>query len=263
MPNRILKESVCYSDNVNTLSLFQENMFFRLIVNCDDYGRMDARPAVVKAKLYPLKDYRLDQIEDALQALSSAELVILYKVDGKPFLQMRTWDKHQTIRAKKSKYPSPQDGEITSESICKQMQADECKCSRNPIQSESESESNPNDCAAAFERFWAAYPRHTNKRQAVKAFEKLKPDEAMLGVMLAAIEKQKNSQQWTKDGGQFIPHPATWLNGCRWEDEMPNGNAGKQVTAQQYGQRDYTEEELLAVSDDLIAEARRNREENG
>lgn len=41
------------------------------------------------------------------------------------------------------------------------------------------------------------------------------------------------------------------------------GNAGKQVTAQQYGQRDYTEEELLAVSDDLIAEARRNREENG
>lgn len=42
-----------------------------------------------------------------------------------------------------------------------------------------------------------------------------------------------------------------------------SGNAGKQVTAQQYGQRDYTEEELLAVSDDLIAEARRNREENG
>lgn len=263
MPNRILKESVCYSDNVNTLSLFQENMFFRLIVNCDDYGRMDARPAVIKAKLYPLKDYRLDQIEDALRALSSAELVILYKVDGKPFLQMRTWDRHQTIRAKKSKYPSPQDGEITSENICTQMQADECKCSRNPIQSESESNPNPNDCAAAFDKFWSAYPRHTNKRQALKAFEKLNPDEAMLGVMLAAIEKQKNSQQWTKDGGQFIPHPATWLNGCRWEDEMPSGNAGKQVTAQQYGQRDYTEEELLAVSDDLIAEARRNREENG
>ena len=141
MPNRILKESICSSDNMNSLTLFQENTFFRLIVNCDDYGRMDARPAIVKAKLYPLKDYRLDQIEDALRALASAELVILYEVDGKPFLQMKTWDRHQTIRAKKSKYPSPDDVK-TFESNCKQMQADASKCSRNPIQSESESNTN-------------------------------------------------------------------------------------------------------------------------
>lgn len=134
MPNRILKESICTSDNLDALSAFQETFFYRLLVNCDDFGRMDARPKILAAKLFPLKDVRTNQMEDALQALSSAELVILYEVDGKPFLQMKTWDRHQQVRATKSKYPSPDDG------ICKQLISTDSKCPRNPIQSES----NPN-----------------------------------------------------------------------------------------------------------------------
>ena len=115
MPNRILKESICASENIDSLSAFQETFFYRLIVNCDDYGRMDARPKILASRLFPLKDLRSNQIEDALRALTSAELVILYEVDGKPFLQMKTWDRHQQVRAKKSKYPSPDDG------ICNQL----------------------------------------------------------------------------------------------------------------------------------------------
>ena len=139
MPNRILKESICTSEEIDRLSAFQETFFYRLIVTCDDYGRMDARPKILASKLFPLKDIRTAQIEDALRALTSAELVILYNVGGKPFLQMKTWDRHQSIRAKKSRYPSPDDVNA-SEINCMQMQADECKCPRNPIQSES----NPN-----------------------------------------------------------------------------------------------------------------------
>lgn len=136
MPNRILKESICTSDNIDQLSAFQETVFYRLLVNCDDYGRMDARPKILASKLFPLKDIRAAQIEDALRALSSAELVILYTVDGKPFLQMRTWDRHQAIRAKKSRYPSPDDADLQAdESRCEQMISDESKCLRNPIQS--------------------------------------------------------------------------------------------------------------------------------
>ena len=265
MPNRIIKESICTSDNLDQLSAFQETMFYRLLVNCDDYGRMDARPKILAAKLFPLKDIRTSQIEEGLRALTSAELVIIYEVDGKPFLQMKTWERHQQIRAKKSKYPSPESGNKVSVSTCKQMIADDSKCPRNPIQSESESESNPKDARAAlkesFDVFWAAYPRHTGKQDAYKAFVKLKPNEALMAAILSGIEKQKQSAQWTKDGGQFIPHPATWLNGCRWEDEVPKAAAftGKQVSEHQYTQRQYTEDELLAVSDDLIAEARANR----
>ena len=142
MPNRILKESICTSEEIDKLSAFQEVFFYRLIVHCDDYGRMDARPKILASSLFPLKDIRAAQIEDALRALSSAELVILYSVGGKPFLQMRTWDRHQTIRAKKSKYPSPDDVQA-DEIICTQMQADENKCPRNPIQSNPNPNPNP------------------------------------------------------------------------------------------------------------------------
>ncbi len=70
-----------------------------------------------------------------------------------------------------------------------------------------------------FEAFWAAYPRKTAKPDAVRAFARLKPSESVLQAMLAALARQAASEQWTKDGGQFIPHPATWLNKRRWEDE--------------------------------------------
>lgn len=71
----------------------------------------------------------------------------------------------------------------------------------------------------AFARFWTAYPRKVSKETARKAFERIDPDEDLLNAMIEAIEKQKLSPQWQEDGGQYIPHPATWLNGKRWEDE--------------------------------------------
>lgn len=142
MPNRILKESICTSDNLDQLTYFQETFFYRLIVNCDDYGRMDARPKILAAKLYPLKSIRLDDVEKALQALSSAELVILYEVDGKPLLQMKSWERHQQVRAKMSRYPAPSEQTTrpaSSSVTCNQMISDDSRCARDPIQKESES----------------------------------------------------------------------------------------------------------------------------
>lgn len=141
MPNRIIKESVCTSDSVDKLTWFEECVFYRLIVNCDDFGRLDARAAILRSRLFPLKSVTEKQINDALQSLRTAGIVDLYEVDGKPYLQLRTWDQHQTIRAKKSKFPAPCEHLQADEINCKQMQADASKCSRNPIQSESESES--------------------------------------------------------------------------------------------------------------------------
>ena len=278
MPNRILKESICYSENIEKLTQFQENFFYRLIVNCDDYGRMDARPKVLASKLYPLKDIRLNQISDALHALTSAELITIYEENGHPFLQMNTWDRHQTIRAKKSKYPAPESKcmqMISDASNCMQMQADDfnCKqmisdasiCSRNPIQSESESESiseseSESEPAAQvpslFDVFWSVYPKHEAKQAAKKAFDKLKPDEALVQTMVTAIEKWKQTDQWQENGGQFIPYPATWLNGRRWEDDVPEKRkakaANKPVIAQQYTQRDYSQPADSSSYDDFM-----------
>lgn len=72
-----------------------------------------------------------------------------------------------------------------------------------------------------FERFWSAYPKKTAKQNALKVWVKLKPDDELIQHILSSLEQQKRSVQWTKDNGQYIPYPATWLNGRRWEDEPP------------------------------------------
>lgn len=75
-----------------------------------------------------------------------------------------------------------------------------------------------------FEVFWAAYPRKVGKKDAQRAFAKAVMP---LSILLDALEKQKRSQQWTKDNGQYIPYPATWLNGRRWEDETQSETIAK------------------------------------
>lgn len=69
-----------------------------------------------------------------------------------------------------------------------------------------------------FDEFWSAYPKKVGKESAKKAFQKVKEP---LETLLSAIERQKCSDQWSKDNGQYIPNPATWLNQGRWEDELP------------------------------------------
>jgi phage replication O-like protein O len=70
-----------------------------------------------------------------------------------------------------------------------------------------------------FDQFWSAYPKKIGKGAAEKSFKKYKPSEELLKSMLAAIALQRSSEQWQKDGGQYIPNPSTWLNQKRWEDE--------------------------------------------
>ena len=73
-----------------------------------------------------------------------------------------------------------------------------------------------------FNRFWQAYPRKVGKRNAQKAFERLQVDKPLLDKMLRQIAHAKQSRQW--QDMQYIPYPATWLNGRRWEDELPAEN---------------------------------------
>lgn len=71
-----------------------------------------------------------------------------------------------------------------------------------------------------FLAFWQAYPKKKAKADAHARWMKMKPSRALLQIMLTAIEEQKKSKEWTKDGGQYIPYPATWLHRGQWEDEM-------------------------------------------
>lgn len=109
MPNRILKETICTSENLTSLGWGEQIFFLRLLVQCDDFGRFDARIPLMRASCFPFELDRVSeqQIGDWLQSLVRADLLWLYVVSGKPYLQMTTWGKHQRKRAQFSKYPNP------------------------------------------------------------------------------------------------------------------------------------------------------------
>lgn len=94
-----------------------------------------------------------------------------------------------------------------------------------------------------FSEFWAAYPKKVAKAAALKVWKRLKPSQELTDQMIAAIQKQKSSDQWTRERGRFIPNPATWLNGGRWEDEVTevqneinSGNIRRELTAEEYAE---------------------------
>ena len=74
-----------------------------------------------------------------------------------------------------------------------------------------------------FTSFWSMYPRKVGKGAAYRAWKKILCQAETLQLIESALKWQKESDQWTKDNGQFIPHPSTWLNQGRWDDEVSTG----------------------------------------
>jgi len=79
-----------------------------------------------------------------------------------------------------------------------------------------------------FDEFWKSYPKKIGKGAAEKAYKKIKPTAELQSQILSAVEKAKQTEQWQKQNGQFIPHPATWLNQKRWEDEYQISNTNSE-----------------------------------
>ena len=245
MPNRIIKDSITKSEKLSELTDFQFRLWVHLITYVDDYGRGDARPAIIRGACFPLRDRMTNKdIEKGLADLAGAGCVGLYKVDGKPYLYFPNWEKHQRVRQKVSKCPAPEDCDEESQDAANggELPQDAARIQSRIQNPNPESRiQNPNTREARgadFEEFWKVYPRKEGKQKAKQAFEKVT---VPLETLLQAIEQQKTSIQWTKDGGQFIPHPATWLNGKRWEDQLP------QAGYQKGGQRQLDADEIEAV----------------
>lgn len=114
MPNRIIKESITTSATLAKLSDSEERHFWRLIVQADDFGYLDARPEVIRARAYPmmLDTVSLQEAESRTQALVGTGLLHLFTFDGKRYGHFPTWDNHQQKRAKYSKYPQVESCDI-------------------------------------------------------------------------------------------------------------------------------------------------------
>ncbi|MFP3494140.1 helix-turn-helix domain-containing protein [Pseudomonas sp. SIMBA_059] len=82
------------------------------------------------------------------------------------------------------------------------------------------------ELAEAFEVFWRLYPNKKSKKDARKAWEKLKPSADLRHTLMSALGNHRTSRDWTKDDGQYVPMASTWLNGERWTDVLKPTTAG-------------------------------------
>jgi len=113
--------------------------------------------------------------------------------------------------------------------------------------SHSEAESAAGLQERRFDEFWEAYPRKVGKEAARKAWRRIKPTADHFEKILSVVEKAKNSRQWQKDNGQYIPNPSTWLNQGRWDDEIQLGAGWHNKKLSNMGnftQREYDPEDL-------------------
>jgi hypothetical protein len=153
MPNRILREGICSSDTISSLSGEEEILFYRLLVVCDDFGLMDARIDILKARCFPLKRRGVEvsekQLQNWLKGLRVAGLIRLYECAGKPYLCVAKWDQHQRIRNARPRYPRPDESNLLP--IDRESPATDSKS-----RLESESESNPNPKVAASDQSLSA-----------------------------------------------------------------------------------------------------------
>ena len=244
MPNRIIKESICTSENVDQLTAFQETAFVRLIVNCDDFGRFFGNPKILASRLFPLKNVTPEEMSETLKALVSADLVTVYEVDGKPFVQMNTWADHQQTRAKKSKFPEPVLMQIPAVGInCNQMQSDDSKRPRNRYTN------NDNRYSLSLigdEEAAEINAEHDKVLQAAEnaGFARNDATRAKLLDLYSVHGYQKmiaGFESCVEHGVSNIAYLAAVLKG------EPKKATGKTVPAQNYTQRDYSGEQADAM----------------
>lgn len=146
MPNRIIKESIHESERLSKLSDFEFRLWVNLIVYVDDYGRGDARPAIIKGNCFPLRERLTNSdIKAALQKLADTGCVALYNVDGRPYLYFPRWESHQRVQTKKSKYPAPPESTVIhGDSRLFTVSHGESPPESNPIQSNPNTNPNTN-----------------------------------------------------------------------------------------------------------------------
>jgi hypothetical protein len=221
MRSRVIKPEFWSDEKLARVSREARLFFAGLWSVADDHGVTHANPSLLKSHIFPYDDdLKISTVKQWIDKLVDMGMLIPYTADnGETYLFIRTFPDYQKIdHPSKTGYnPTPREGLAKLSRITRE--APRKLVPQTETETETETETKPLAQSNAFERFWSIYPRKVGKKKAKQAFAKINPQNGMLETMLEAIKVQATSDQWTKDGGQYIPHASTWLNGARWQDE--------------------------------------------
>ena len=156
-------------------------------------------------------------VRNRMQKLKCMENVDIQPARHFSIVTICNWDRYQNGDDDDGQASGqPKDNQRTT----KGQPKDTYKNAKNVKNVKNEDPHTPKGGSSAFDAFWQSYPRKVGKGAAIRSFER-QHGAAHLDAILAAIQWQAQSEQWRRDGGQYIPHPATWLNQQRWLDEQP------------------------------------------
>lgn len=265
---RNIKPSFFSNELLAELPAFDRLLFIGLWCLADREGRLEDRPKRIKMELFPCDSY---DVHSGLADLCAAGFVTRYQVEGHSVVEIVNFHKHQSPHGSEKDSTLPdKDGYLTVNERAKNvvLTGKSTKVHVNstlvnvnpplenalipdslipdspnpdPLKEPSASASVPAvvkaDPLEGFAEFWIRYPKKKSKQDAEKAWKKLQPNAELRATLLTALGTQAKTPDWTKSDGQFIPLAATWLNGRRWEDEVPGPLLDKHTGFN--GERDY------------------------
>ena len=218
---RMISRSISTSTKLSKVSDFSALLFSWLQPHCDDGGNMDADPIVVRGLVVPMRIQTVEDVSAAIKELENVQLVTTYEVKGTPYLHVEQFEKHQTLRGDRPdfRYPAnpvatkglPGGNQPTTSGYRNRTERNRTERNRTKM---SDGEK------VSFDSFWESYPRKVGKMSAARSWTNLHVTRELQSKIMIALEDHKKSKQWQKDDGQFIPHPATWLNQERWTDDL-------------------------------------------
>jgi hypothetical protein len=210
------------------LGEFAQSLYPLLVVNADDFGRMAGDAFTVKYAMFPTSPRTEEDFIVALTAMHHVGLIEWYEVNGQQVIEVVGFDTHQPNlhkRSEISKFPGnpgssrkiPEIPEIPGKNLTEPNLTESKGTEQNRVALMRHDDD-------TFPAFWLVYPKKKSRATAEKAWRKLAPSPELTQRILDAIAAQRNSPDWLKERGKFIPYPASWLNGRRWEDEPDDPN---------------------------------------
>ena len=179
----------------------------------------DREPKWIKVYRSLLIDYKFDQLSDGEFGILVKTWLLASQMDNK-IPNDATWIKNKLGLVRKPKLKKYIDLEfLMIQNGTKSYNKDKESVSKRYLETETDKDKETDKDNILFSEFWNLYPKKVGKGNALKTWNRIKHPKEVLDKIKIALAWQITSNQWTKEHGQYIPNPATYLNQNRWEDE--------------------------------------------
>lgn len=221
---RTIKPEFFTSEDICSLTVKARLAYVGLWCYADREGRLKEAPITLAAALMPAE---MADFPAVLDELVDTGHVIRYTVEGKKYLFIPTFTEHQRPHntERDSGIPPLEDGEIT---VKQPLNARESTTGKGKgkgkvskqVLCKSATANKAKPQSKRFDDWYQHYPKKRNKQAAIRAWNSNNLDDKADTLIADTLNRVQNDPEWKRDKGQYIPNPASYLNGERWTDEI-------------------------------------------